>query len=208
MKLYSNTFPDGGPVPRRASFGRPDPDTRVARSDNRSPHLAWDDVPDGCRSFAVLCVDPDAPSKPDDVNQEDREVPADLPRVDFFHWVLIDLPESCRSLEEGADSRGVTPRGKPPGPSEHGLRGLNDYTNWFSGDPDMAGDYGGYDGPCPPWNDARVHRYVFTVHALDVPTLGLTGNFRGPEVLEALQGHVLASASITGTCSLNPALTA
>ena len=32
----------------------------------------------------------------------------------------------------------------------------------------MSGDYFGYDGPCPPWNDSIVHHYVFTVYALDV----------------------------------------
>ncbi len=37
----------------------------------------------------------------------------------------------------------------------------------------MAGAYHGYDGPYPPFNDARVHRYVFTVVALDTDTLGL-----------------------------------
>ena len=41
----------------------------------------------------------------------------------------------------------------------------------------MSGDYFGYDGPCPPWNDALVHRYVFTLYALDVATLGLQGPF-------------------------------
>jgi phosphatidylethanolamine-binding protein (PEBP) family uncharacterized protein len=43
------------------------------------------------RSY-VICHDPDVPSKGDDVNQEGRGVPASLPRVDFFHWVLVDLP--------------------------------------------------------------------------------------------------------------------
>ena len=43
----------------------------------------------------------------------------------------------------------------------------------------MSGDYFGYDGPCPPWNDALVHRYVFTLYALDVATLGLQGPFTG-----------------------------
>ena len=33
---------------------------------------------------------------------------------------------------------------------------------------DMRGDYHGYDGPCPPWNDGILHHYVFTLYALDV----------------------------------------
>lgn len=51
-------------------------------------------------------------SEPDDVNQEGREVPASLPRVDFFHWVLVDLPADLRDIEEGTFSSGITPRGK------------------------------------------------------------------------------------------------
>lgn len=206
MNLYSNTFADGAALPQRAALGRPDPDSHVAFADNRSPHLAWQGAPAGTRSFVVLCVDPDCPSVGDDVNQEGREVAADLPRVDFFHWVLVDIPATTGSLAEGAEGAGVTPGGAPAGAGPHGLRGLNDYTHWFADDPEMAGEYGGYDGPCPPWNDARIHRYVFTVLALDVESLGLSGTFGGKEVRQALEGHVLAEASITGHYALSPEL--
>ena len=77
---------------------------------------------------------------------------------------------------------------------------------WFAGDPDMRGDYYGYDGPCPPWNDQRVHRYVFTVYALDVDSLDVQGKFTGAEALSAIKNHVLGQASLTGTYTLNPAL--
>jgi phosphatidylethanolamine-binding protein (PEBP) family uncharacterized protein len=49
--------------------------------------------------------------------------------------------------------------------------GINDYTNWFTSEANMRGDYYGYDGPGPPWNDALVHHYAFTLYALDVPYL-------------------------------------
>jgi phosphatidylethanolamine-binding protein (PEBP) family uncharacterized protein len=49
-----------------------------------------------------------------------------------------------------------------------------------------------------------VHHYVFTVYALDVDQLSVTGTFRGPEVLNAMKGHVLEEAKITGVYSLNP----
>ena len=108
--------------------------------------------------------------------------PADLPRVDFFHWILIDLPASVRQLATGEYSREVTPRGKAGPAAPHGTRqGINDYTGWFSGDHDMRGDYYGYDGPCPPWNDERMHRYVFTVYALDIERLPIEGRFTGAE---------------------------
>ena len=87
----------------------------------------------------------------------------------------------------------------------HGSRqGINDYTAWFAGDKDMEGDYYGYDGPCPPWNDVIPHHYVFTLYALDVEKLPLAGRFTGQDVLAAMKGHILDQASITGIYSLNP----
>lgn len=207
MKLHSASFPDQGVIPERNAFGRIDPQSHVALAGNCNPQLSWSDVPEGVRSFVVLCVDPDVPTQPDDVNQVGREVPADLPRTDFFHWVLVDVGADVRSLPEGSYSSGITPRGKAGPLALDGTRqGLNDYTAWFAADRDMNGDYFGYDGPCPPWNDALVHRYVFTVHALDVAELPVSGKFTGAQVLAAMQGHVLAKASITGTYTLNPRL--
>lgn len=207
MKLTSESFVDGGVIPVEFAFGRIDPKQHVALSDNRNPQLAWSDVPPGTRSFAVICHDYDVPSKPDDVNQEGREVPADLPRVDFYHWVLIDLPADCRSIAAGAHSEGVTPKGKSgPSAPDGGRHGINDYTAWFAADPDMAGDYYGYDGPCPPWNDSVLHHYVFTVHALGVEELRVPGRFTGADALKAINEHSLGQASITGTFTLNPRL--
>jgi len=68
----------------------------------------------------------------------------------------------------------------------------------------MKGDYFGYDGPCPPWNDTLPHHYVFILYALDIPRLPLDGTLRGAEVRAALSGHVLAQASLTGRYALNP----
>lgn len=207
MKLTSTSFADQQFIPERYAFGKIDPDTHVALAGNKNPQLAWADIPEGARSFVVICHDPDVPSQGDDVNQEGREVPASLPRVDFFHWVLVDIPSSVTEITEGAYSDGITPRGKggPLAPDET-RQGVNDYTGWFSADRDMSGDYFGYDGPCPPWNDAIVHRYVFTVYALDIDRLPLQGRFTGADVRKAIEGHVLGQASITGKYTLNPAL--
>ena len=68
----------------------------------------------------------------------------------------------------------------------------------------MKGAYGGYDGPCPPWNDEIVHHYHFAVYALDVPSLGLDGRFTGPDALRALAPHTIAKGTFMGTYSLNP----
>ena len=87
-------------------------------------------------------------------------------------------------------------------------QGINDYTLWFASDKDMSGDYFGYDGSCPPWNDSIVHHYVFTLYALDVEKCGVSGKFTGGDVRTAIKGHVLAEAKITGLYSLNPEVTA
>ncbi|MCW7539858.1 YbhB/YbcL family Raf kinase inhibitor-like protein [Aquabacterium sp. A7-Y] len=204
MKLVSNSWPNGGRIPQRYAAGRPDEHGGVTFADNVNPQLAWDAAPEGTRSFVLICHDPDVPSRGDDVNQPDREVPESLPRVDFFHWVLVDLPATLREIAEGEFSRGFTPRGKPGPASLHGSRqGLNDYTGWFEGDPQNGGQYFGYDGPFPPFNDARVHRYVFTLHALDLPHCPVDGSFTGSQVREAIRGHVLGQASFSGTYTLN-----
>jgi Raf kinase inhibitor-like YbhB/YbcL family protein len=205
MKLTSQSFEDGGAIPAQFAFCAPDAKTHATLSENRNPQLAWSDVPMGTKSFALVCHDPDVPSKGDDVNKEGRTVPASLARVDFFHWVLVDLPAAVVGVSVGEFSSSVVARGKPGPQAAHGARqGINDYTAWFQGDKDMAGDYYGYDGPCPPWNDAIPHRYVFTVYALDVARLTLPARFGGKEVREAVRGHVLAQASLTGRYTLNP----
>jgi Raf kinase inhibitor-like YbhB/YbcL family protein len=198
----------GDPIPDDYAFCVPAEQEHIAMGPNLSPAIRWSGVPAGTKSFALLCHDPDVPSRPDDVNKEGRIVPADLPRVDFYHWVLVDIPADLRLLEKGADSQGITPRGKQPGPAPHGLRGINNYTDWFASDADMSGDYGGYDGPCPPWNDQIVHHYYFTVYALDVPKLKLPPRFGGAEALAALEQHVITKGDWMGTYTLNPELRA
>ena len=211
MKLWSDSFKDGDPIPAEFAFGAIDPAQHVSLSANKNPHLAWSEWPAGTKSLALICHDPDVPSRGDDVNQEGRSVPADLPRVDFFHWVMVDIEPLRSAIEVGEFSSEVTARGKS-GPEILGSplpgarHGLNDYTGWFAGDAEMAGNYFGYDGPCPPWNDTILHHYVFTIYALDVERLPLTGNFGGAEARAALAGHVLDQARITGTYTLNPAL--
>lgn len=204
MRLFSNTLVDGERIPEAHALGVPGDNGPVPGA-NRSPHLRWEGAPAGTRSFALICVDPEVPSRGEDVNRSDRTVPYDLPRVDFYHWVLTDIPAGVTELAEAADADGLVPRGKPAGPSAAGVRGINDYTGWFAGDADMGGDYGGYDGPWPPFNDERLHRYRFTVYALDVDTLGLPPRTTGAEALAAIGGHVLDQASITVTYALYPA---
>lgn len=209
MKIHSQSFSHRGPIPAEFAFGRiGDAEQPIVLSDNRNPHLAWEEEPTGTRSFVLLCVDPDAPSRGEDVNRKDRVVPADLPRADFVHWVLIDLPAGVREIAAGSLAEGVLARGKPAQPGPGGARqGVNDYTGWFAADAQMQGTYHGYDGPCPPFNDSIPHRYFFRLFALDLPRLDVPVEFGAREVLAAMQGHVLDEAELHGIYSLNPVLT-
>ena len=207
MKIWSDSFESGGRIQAKCAFAKPNPQTHVELSENKSPHLAWSDLPAGAKSLVLICHDPDVPSRPDEVNQEGKAVPADLPRVDFYHWVLVDLSPVVSSLAEAEFSNGITPRGKPGPQGPRGTRqGRNNYTQWFAADEEMKGDYFGYDGPCPPWNDSIVHHYHFTIYATDLDRCPVEGKFDAPQVLEAIEGHVLGKASIAGVYTLNPSV--
>jgi len=200
MYIHSNSFANRQPIPAEFAAGTAD-----GFSTNRNPHLAWDGVPDGAASFVLLCIDPDVPTVAEMVGRNDVDIPALQPRTDFIHWVMIDIPADVREIAAGSCSEGFTPGGKraPQGPPGS-RQGLNDYTGWFAGHPEMAGDWLGYDGPYPPGNDLRLHRYFFRIFALDVPTLDVPSRFTAADVLRTIQGHVLAEAALHGTYSLHP----
>jgi Raf kinase inhibitor-like YbhB/YbcL family protein len=64
--------------------------------------LAWDGVPEGTQSLALIIDDPDAPD------------PA-APQRTWVHWVLYNIPMTATELEEGVDPRdlpGSTQRGR------------------------------------------------------------------------------------------------
>ena len=199
MRIRSDSFRHGKPIPAEFALGAPD-----GFGGNRNPHLAWDDVPEGTRSFVLMCIDTDAPTDPALV-AGDAPIPVAHPRGEFVHWVAVDLPAGTRSSAAGAASDGVTRRGKGAGGIDGigGRQGLNDYTGWFAGNAEMGGDYHGYDGPYPPAHDLRMHRYFFRVFALDVDTLDLPAEFTVADVFRAMHGHKLAEAAEHGTYTLN-----
>ena len=91
----------------------------------------------------------------------------DAPKGTFTHWLLYDIPTDGNDL---AVAQGKTLR------------------NGFG--------RSGYGGPCPPPGDA-AHRYVLTVYAVDVPSLGLRGDSR-QDLEEALNTHTLGTARLMG----------
>lgn len=200
MRIHSNSFEPTKPIAEEFALGG-----AGGFGGNRNPHLAWQHAPPATRAFALLCIDADAPTDPSLAGREGVEIPVAHPRGEFVHWVMADIPAEVREVAAGSCSDGVDKGGKrlPRGPA--GARqGLNDYTGWFADSDDMRGDYLGYDGPYPPPNDLRVHRYFFRLFSLDVETLALPERFAARDVFRAMHGHVLAEASVHGTYSLNP----
>ena len=206
MQATSTSFKDHGVIPGEFAFAVIDPKTHITLSSNKNPELSWSGAPSETKSFAIICHDPHVPSQGDQVNQEGQTVQASLARIDFYHWVLVNIPATTTHIAAGSHSSSVTHRGKTANQSPVGLAGINDYTAWFKGDTEMSGNYFGYDGPCPPWNDEIKHEYVFTIYALSVEKLPLSGPFTGAEALEAMKGHVLAKTCVVGVYSLNPAV--
>lgn len=205
MHLTSKSFNPYAFLDPKYAFGKHDADSHFALAGNVNPHLAWTDVPDDAKSFALICVDVDAPEDISDANTEGKTIPVDALRVDFYHWCVANIPLDVREIAEGAHSSGITPRGKDAGKVPGGGRaGLNDYTDWFAEDDDMSGEYGGYDGPAPPWNDERVHAYRFQVYALDVAKVKLEPDFDGDELMEAIEEHVIDTCEIIGLYAINP----
>jgi len=99
------------------------------------------------------------------------------PKTTWTHEIVFDLPPSTSTLTEAR-----TPQSLPAGSRS----GLNDWKQ------------AGWRGPCPP---IGRHRYVFTLLALDAalaPTLSTTAPSR-TQVLDAVRGHVLATATLVGT---------
>lgn len=79
MKLQSSAFHEGEEMPVRFT----------CEGDDVSPQLAWDGVPEGTKSFALIVDDPDAPDPL-------------APKMTWVHWVMYDLPADMREIAEGA----------------------------------------------------------------------------------------------------------
>lgn len=183
--LKCPSFPNGGPIPEAFAFCKPDGAGKSQPAGNRSPAFSWTLLGETTpvRSLALIAVDPDVPASFDDANKEGRWIAETFPRQDFYHWAWVDLPPDLTHLPEGV--------GKGGDQAPWGVLGGNDYG------PRSIG----YDGPCPPWNDTRLHHYHFTLYALSVPTLGLSRGFPPRDALSALTPHILGSGTWMGTYS-------
>jgi Raf kinase inhibitor-like YbhB/YbcL family protein len=205
MNLSSIAFSDGEPIPERYAALKNDGPQATKPAENVSPPFSWTDVPAETKSFVLLCRDPDVPADRTTMNRAEAFIADDAPRAEIYHWVVVDLPGDTSDVDEGAYSQEAPPAGMPSGDLAAGVSGINDIRK-RAAESGAGGADARYDGPAPPWNDQRVHRYEFTLYALSVPTLGLTTPFHAADVLAAMEGKVLDSATLTGVYTLNPAL--
>lgn len=91
--LTSNDIRDGGVLP----------DAQVKAKGNTSPHLKWSGAPDGTKSYAVTCYDPDAPTG-----------------SGFWHWTVANIPADITELPTG----GPMPSGAVEGRTDYGAAGF------------------------------------------------------------------------------------
>ncbi|ADD76379.1 Raf kinase inhibitor-like YbhB/YbcL family protein [Pantoea sp. PA1] len=154
MRVYSQDLHDGDKMPEKHVFNG-----MGYQGDNLSPHLAWEDAPEGTKSFVITCFDPDAPTG-----------------SGWWHWVVANIPAETTSLPQGAGSgKAALPAGA--------LQTRTDFGQ------------AGYGGAAPPAGE--THRYIFSVHALDVDKIDVDEGASGAMVGFNVHFHVLASASLT-----------
>lgn len=100
----------------------------------------------------------------------------DAPAGTWVHWVLYGLPAETQGLPAHVATDDTLPDGA--------RQGVNDFGRV------------GYGGPCPP--PGKPHRYYFKLYALDT-VLTLKPRATKADLLQAMQGHILAEAHIMGT---------
>lgn len=98
----------------------------------------------------------------------------DAPMGIWVHWVLFNLPPEIKELLENLPPKEILSNGAK--------QGMNDSRSI------------GYSGPCPP---GGTHRYYFKVYALDTK-LDLEPGVDKKELLEAMEGHILAEGQLMG----------
>lgn len=206
LKVHVDHFRNGGRMATKYAFCVPAAQGHMGGGPNINPSLSWSAGPRGTKSYAVILYDTDSPAEHRELmNKEGATLTPKVKRKTFYHWVLVDIPANVHSIAEGAASKDRVAHGKPASASPVGVPGVNDYTTVFAANDAMKGNYFGYDGPCPPWNDENLHHYHFTVYALSVAKLDLGPNFTGADALAAMKGKILAQGQHLGLYTTNSA---
>lgn len=152
LRLTSPLLADGDKLPKPLTVD----------GGGHPPPLTWDGAPPEARSFALVLHDPDAPEG------------------DFTHWLVWDIPVTCRALPAG------------PPEAQVGTPGRNSF-----GQTD-------YHAAAPPPGDGP-HRYYFELHALATPHLGLPRGTERKQFDEAIKPHLLETARLMLLCARPPA---
>ena len=204
IKVESDSLtPASGSPTTTRSASRTAAARRRPRAATAARTCAGQATPRSTESFVLIAYDPDVPADASDVNQEGKTLARGrrarrLRALAAGRHRRRTPPSSPRAPARPRSSSAARTRA----PSEHGVGGVNSYTDFLAGDPDMGGTYGHYDGPFPPFNDERLHHYHFVVYALDVPSVGLEGEFKLDDVREAIEGHVLDQGELVATYTL------
>lgn len=195
----------GHMIPSEYAFCTADGHGASTAAPDKSPSIAWSKGPAGTKSYAVIVYDTDSPAEHREwMNQKGHMLTRSVKRKIFFHMILVDIPANVTALPESAASSERVIHGKPATAIKVGVAGASSYTQAFAANEALKGTYFGYDGPCSPWNDENTHHYHFTVYALSVPSLGLSGDFGGEAAVAAMKGKVLAQGQLLAVYSTNP----
>ncbi len=149
IKITSPAFEEGGMIP----------EVYTCDGIDISPPLKWSSVPQGTKTLALICDDPDAPVGT------------------WVHWVIYNIPGDICELPENIPPEQEIKKG--------GIQGMNDSRKI------------GYGGPCPP---GGTHRYFFKIYALDTE-VDLQPGATKSQLLNAMEGHILAKGQLMGTYS-------
>ena len=207
LKVQVDSVKSGGMLATKFAFCAPAAQGHTTAGTNINPSIKWSKGPRGTKSYAIILYDTDSPAEQrEKMNKEGETLTAAVKRKIYNHWVLVDIPAGTRSIKEGAASHERVLHGKPATPAPAGgVNGLNDYTTATAANPAMKGNYYGYDGPCPPWNDENLHHYHFSVYALSVAKLDVPKDFDAAAAKEAMKGKILAEGDLLTVYTQNPA---
>lgn len=185
LKVTVEGITHGKPIPATFALCKATEDGKSEKGENFRPAINWSGAPKDTKSFVVTMFDPDVPADFSHAGKEGVTIAPDAKRQVFYHWGLADIPRKIKGL---------------PG-------GDREITIAMPAASDLAGyaDVHEYGGPCPPWNDERLHHYHFEVRALDVRSLRLPENATAKQVRAAAIKHTLAKGEVVGTYTLyNP----
>ena len=176
------------PIPEQYALCKATPDGQSTPGQNMRPTISWGNAPKDTKSFAIVISDLDVPADFSKAGKQGQIIERDVPRKDFYHWALADIPPTITRIP-GGDSANA---------SDFGTPATNDLKSYLK-------DAHNYGGPCPPWNDARLHHYHFTVYALDVKTLNLPVGANAKDVVTTIASgkHALSQNEVVGTYTLN-----